>query len=61
MLGPQEIIPVESACGRICASPTVSCPPAVPIVISGEEITKNAIRIFRLYGVETVAVMKTDC
>ena len=58
MLGAQEIIPVEQARGRICASPTVSCPPAVPVVISGEEITAEAIEIFRLYGIETVAVTK---
>jgi hypothetical protein len=60
MLGAQEIIPVEKALGRICASPTVSCPPAVPVVISGEEITAGAIEIFRLYGIETVAVSKID-
>ena len=58
MLGAQEIIPVKQALGRICASPTVSCPPAVPVVISGEEITAGAIEIFRLYGIETVAVSK---
>ena len=58
MLGAQEIIPVEKALGRICASPTVSCPPAVPVVISGEEITDGAIKIFQLYGVESVAVTK---
>ena len=58
MLGAQEIIPIEKALGRICASPTVSCPPAVPVVISGEEITEQAIKIFQLYGIETVAVTK---
>ena len=58
MLGAQEIIPVEKSLGKICASPTVSCPPAVPIVISGEEITEQAIEIFRLYGIKTVAVTK---
>ena len=58
MLGAQEIIPTEKALGRICAAPTVSCPPAVPIVISGEEITAQAIEIFQLYGIESVAVMK---
>jgi hypothetical protein len=29
-------------------------------VISGEEITAGAIEIFRLYGIETVAVSKID-
>ena len=58
MLAPQEIIPIKKAIGRICAAPTVSCPPAIPIVISGEEITKEAIEIFRFYGVENIAVVK---
>ena len=58
MLGPQEIVPIKKALGRICAAPTVSCPPAIPIVISGEEITKEAIEIFRFYGVEKIAVRK---
>ena len=58
MLGAQEIIPIKKAVGRICAAPTVSCPPAVPIVISGEEITENAIEIFRFYGIEQIAVIK---
>ena len=60
MLSPQEIVPIEKAEGRVCASPTVSCPPAVPIVISGELITRDAIELFRLYGVEAVAVIKNQ-
>lgn len=60
MLSAQEVIPIEKAEGRICASPSVSCPPAVPIVISGEVITRNAIELFRLYGVETVSVVKNS-
>jgi len=58
MLAPREILSVEEAEGRICASPSVSCPPAVPIVMSGERISQNAVRLFRLYGVETVCVVK---
>ena len=60
MLSQQEIVPIEKAEGRICASPTVSCPPAVPIVISGELITRNAVELFRLYGVKAVAVIKNQ-
>ena len=60
LLSPQEIVSTEKALGRICAAPSVSCPPAVPIVISGEEITQTAIDLFRLYGVEKVAVVKNS-
>ena len=58
LLAPQELVPIERAEGRICAAPSVSCPPAVPIVISGEVITKDAIEIFKIYNVEKIAVVK---
>lgn len=58
VLSPCEIIPVERSEGCICASPTVSCPPAVPIVISGERITAEDIELFRHYGITTVSVLK---
>lgn len=57
ILSSSVIIPVEQAEGRICASPTVSCPPAVPIVISGERITKEDIELFKYYGVNNVSVI----
>ena len=58
MFSRSELIPVESAEGRICASPTVSCPPAVPIVISGEKIEKEQIEILKYYGTEQILVVK---
>lgn len=53
-----ERISVENALDRLCAAPTVSCPPAVPIVISGERITEEDITLFRHYGITTVSVVK---
>ncbi|MBQ9747692.1 MAG: PLP-dependent transferase [Clostridia bacterium] len=53
-----EIVPVEEAEGRICAAPLVSCPPAVPIVISGEVIKKDAATALTYYGSKTVRVVK---
>lgn len=58
ILSPNEIISVEWAEGHICASPTVSCPPAVPIVISGERITAEDIKLFKYYGVNAVSVIR---
>ena len=58
MFAVHEIISVDEAEGRICGSPTVSCPPAIPIVVSGELITKEAISMFRSYGIEEVEVIK---
>ena len=58
MLAPAESIPVSEALGRICASPLVSCPPAVPIVISGEVLDAQAIAALQYYGAERVRVVK---
>jgi len=52
-----EEISVTEALGKICASPAVSCPPAIPIVISGERISESAIDLFEYYGISTVDVI----
>ena len=58
LFAPQETVPAEESLGRVCGGPTVSCPPAVPIAVSGERIGKEALALFRYYGVKLVAVLK---
>ncbi len=58
LLSPREMIAPCDAVGRILASPTVSCPPAVPIVISGESITEADVRLFEQYDIKSVTVVK---
>ncbi|MDD6175855.1 MAG: amino acid decarboxylase [Firmicutes bacterium] len=58
MLAPQETVPVERAKNRVCAAPLVACPPAIPIAVSGELLTEDALRLFRYYGVSSVAVVR---
>lgn len=58
MLSAKQTIPVENAVGRICAAPTVSCPPAIPIVVSGERITREHIEIFKAYSIDQIDVVK---
>ena len=58
VFAPQERIPVQQALGRICAMPTVSCPPAIPIAVSGEAITPAALQLMQKYGVAEVSVLK---
>ena len=53
-----EILPIEKALGRVAAAPTVSCPPAVPIVISGEIIGKDDVELFSYYGISEISVIK---
>ena len=54
---PHETIPAAEGLGRICASPTVACPPAIPIAVSGEVIGEAAMALFHHYGVETLDVL----
>lgn len=58
LLSPCENLPVAQAVGRVCAAAVVSCPPAIPIAISGEVITENACRLFLHYGIASVSVVK---
>ena len=58
IFAPHETIGVEEALGRICGAPTVACPPAIPIAVSGERIGEAALELFRYYGVEQVDVLQ---
>lgn len=58
MLSLNEEINVDNAEGRILGVCTVSCPPAVPILMPGERINKEAISAFKYYGISTVKVKK---
>ena len=58
ILSPAERIAVEEAEGRILADITVGCPPAVPIAVSGELITKEIINAFKYYGIDFCSVVE---
>ena len=55
LLLPSETLPLEKTPGRILSDLSVSCPPAVPILVSGERITEEAVRCFRYYGIESLS------
>ena len=57
VLSPCETIPVSDSVGRILASATVSCPPAVPIIVCGEQIDRKILERFRYYGIDTCCVI----
>jgi arginine/lysine/ornithine decarboxylase len=57
VLSLSESIPTELAEGRVLAAPTVSCPPAIPIAVSGELITREAIDTLLHYGIDAVEVV----
>lgn len=57
-LAPQETVPVEESLGRICASVKVPCPPAVPIVLSGERIDAYCMTVCQGYGIREINVVQ---
>lgn len=58
VFSPTEEIDISECEGRILASSAISCPPAIPIVVCGEKIDKNAIKCFEYYGVKKCRVIK---
>ena len=53
-----EEISATDAVGRVLAVAAVGCPPAVPIVVCGELIDKNAVECFEYYGIDSCCVVK---
>ncbi len=53
-----ENVKIKNSLNRILATPSVSCPPAVPIIAVGEEIDESAIKAFKYYGIKEVKVIK---
>lgn len=58
LFAPHERIAARQTLGRICGAPTVGCPPAIPIAVSGERIGSAALELFIRCGVEFVDVVK---
>ena len=57
MLSPFETLPADACLGRVLAAPTVSCPPAVPILVAGERVDERAVALFRYYGCRSLDVL----
>ena len=55
---PCETVPAAESVGRVLAVATVGCPPAGPIVVSGERIEADAAAQFAYYGIERCVVVK---
>lgn len=56
MFSPQEKVSIKEAEGRICGAPLVSCPPAIPIMVCGEVISKEAVKVLSYYDIEDILV-----
>lgn len=54
----EEKVDIKNAKGRIISSISVSCPPAIPLIFSGEVIDDNVIEIMNYYGIKDCLVIK---
>lgn len=60
MFSVSQTIALTEAENRICRVPTISCPPAIPIAVPGELITKELISIFEYYGITNLDVVQEE-
>ena len=58
ILSEGEKVSVNDAKGRILADLSINCPPAVPVLVCGEEVSDSAIECFEYYGIEECFVIK---
>ncbi len=58
MLCSRESVAAKDSIGRVLACTCVSCPPAVPVVVCGERITPQAVKLFEYYKITTCKVIK---
>ncbi|MEG0116032.1 MAG: amino acid decarboxylase, partial [Hydrogenoanaerobacterium sp.] len=56
-LSASEEIPVDKSVGRIAAAVLCSCPPCVPLVMPGEEITDEAVQLLKISGKTNIKVV----
>lgn len=54
----QERVPLVEAVGRIAGEAACPCPPGVPIVMPGEEITKECMEFLSRYSLDEISVLK---
>ena len=59
-LSASEEISVDDALGRICSKVVVACPPGIPVVVSGEVINSDVIKILKRYSILTINVVKLE-
>ena len=53
-----EALPLDRCLGRVLCTGAISCPPAVSLIVCGEEINESIISACRYYGIDTLNVIK---
>jgi len=58
MLSPRCSMDVEQADGKISAQVRITCPPGIPLVMPGERLHKDSIKILKKSGIFVVDVVE---
>ena len=58
VFAPHETLPATLCAGRILGEANIGCPPAVPIVVCGEQLTQETIDALLYYGIESCTVVR---
>ena len=58
MARPHVVLPLEQCQGRVAAKLVSFCPPGMPLLVPGEEITAQAINTLKTCGIRQVSVVK---
>ena len=58
-LAPRAVLPLgEKLVGRVAALPVSACPPGIPLVVPGEEITPGLLLHLKKSGVKNLCVVQ---
>lgn len=57
LMSPSVTLPAEQCLGRVLAAPTVSCPPAIPVLVCGEVVDEAALKQLSYYGIKHLNVI----
>ena len=52
------MLPLDRCLGRVLCVGAISCPPAVSLIVCGEEINESVIDACKYYGIDTLNVVK---
>jgi arginine/lysine/ornithine decarboxylase len=58
LFSPSKKLPIKECEGKILAEFGVSCPPAIPIAVLGEEISAEHIKAFEYYGIDSLSIIE---
>ena len=59
-MAPSILLPVDKCIGKVLSETSVFCPPAVPMIVSGERIEGDLVPALAYYGISELRVLKDE-